>query len=94
MDQFQRQIERKTKIPKEQQHLLSQGKTMKNSQKIGSYNIKEGETIEMTTALLGGMKRDEPMPCSITEERKTKRKASEASTEISEVEEDKCTKGS
>ena len=62
---------------------------MKNSQKIGSYNIKEGETIEMTTALLGGMKRDESIPCSITQERKAKRKASEASTEISKVEEDK-----
>ena len=62
---------------------------MKNSQKIGSYNKKEGEMIEMTTVLLCGMKRDESMPSSITEERKAKRKASEASTEISEVEEGK-----
>ena len=55
------QFEEKTKIPKEQQHLVSKGRVLKNGQKIKEYNIKDGETMEMTMLLVGGTKRDESM---------------------------------
>ena len=47
---------RKGRIPKEQQHLVSHGKVLKDKLKIEDYNMKEGETIELTAALLDVMK--------------------------------------
>ena len=43
---------------------------------IKRYNIKEGETIEMTMLLVGGMKRDELMPSATKEPREAKRRTS------------------
>ena len=52
-------FKKKTIIPKEQQHLVSHGRVLKDKKTIKSYNEKGGETIEMTLLLVGGRRRDE-----------------------------------
>ena len=48
------QIEAKTSIPKDHQHLASRGKVLMNNKTLKDYNITGGETIEMTALPLGG----------------------------------------
>ena len=43
--------------------------------KIEDYNMTEGETIELTTAVLGGAKREESRSLPKTEERDAKKKS-------------------
>ena len=77
------------KIPKEQKHFASRGNVLEDQVKIKDYNMKEGETIELTAALLGCTKRDESRPPPKSEEREAKSKASEPLIEISGIEDDK-----
>ena len=73
------EIERKTKIPKAVQHLVSQGKSLS-----GKKTIEESNT-SMTLRLQGGTKEDEMMTSARTsEDRNMRRKRSERS-EIGDV---------
>ena len=56
VESVKEQIERKTRIPKEQPHLVSQGKVLKDKLEIEDYNVKAEDTIELTAALVGGRK--------------------------------------
>ena len=85
------QIEEKTRIPKEQQHLVSRGKVLKDMRMIDDYNMNGKEIIDLTVVLLGGMKRDAFRPTSKTEEREAKRKASEPCLDVCGFEESKNT---
>ena len=71
------QIEKKAEIPKEQQHLVGRGRVLKDERKLKQYNVKDGETTELTMLLVGGTKRDETMPSKSKEEREAKRRTSE-----------------
>ena len=72
VDSAKKQIERQTRTPKEHQHLVNRGKVLKDIMKLECCNTKERHTIELTAALLGGTKREEPR--SYRKERKGKRK--------------------
>ena len=91
VDSAKQQLERKTSIPKEQQHLVSRGRVLKDKMKIEDCNMKEGETIELIAALLGGTKREESRSISRIEERESKRNVSEPNLEICGMEESKST---
>ena len=84
-----KQIEEKTRIPKNQQHLVSRGKLLKDTRKVEDNDLIEEETIELTSALLGGTKREESRP--VSKEREAKRKASEPCIDTSGREENKST---
>ena len=83
------QIDKKTETPKEQQHLVGRGRVLKDERKLKEYDIKDGETIELTMLLVGGTKRDETMPSKAMEEREAKRRTSESNSDISGIGKDK-----
>ena len=51
-----RQLETKTGIPKDHQHLVSKGKVLKDNRMLKDYGISVGEVIGMTGKLWGGTK--------------------------------------
>ena len=57
-----RQLEAKTGIPKDHQHLVSRGKVLKDNRTLKEYGISGGETIEMTAKLRGVMKHKASAP--------------------------------
>ena len=92
VDSAKEQIERKTRILKEQQHLVRRGKVLDDKLKIEDDNMKEEEeeeTIEMIAALLGGTKRDESRPISKNKGREAKRKATKPSLEVGGLKDNK-----
>ena len=60
-NKIKEEVEGKTKILKEQQRLVCQGKTLKDGMCIGECSMKEDTAIEMTLRLQGGMKTDDSM---------------------------------
>ena len=68
--------ERKTSIPRGMMYLVNQGKVL-NDRKIKENNNEAGTTIEMSLRIMGGMKKEEQMETSETEEDTEKRKLKE-----------------
>ena len=66
------QIEAKTKILKDHQNLASRGKVLMDKKTLKDYNMTGGETIEMTTFLLGGTKHKSLSPTPTEAERDKK----------------------
>ena len=64
-----RQLEAKTGIPKDHQHLASRGKVQMDSRTLKDYYKSEGETIELSAVLLGGMKNKSLSPAPMRTER-------------------------
>ena len=62
MEIAKRQIEAKTRIPKDHQHLVRKGKVLMDNTTLKDYGLTGGETVEMTALLLGGMKHKSPSP--------------------------------
>ena len=89
VENMKEQIEEKTKIPKEHQHLVSRGRVLMDKKTLKDYNMNEGETIEMTALQLGGTKNKSLSPTSMSVERETKRKASEPYIDVCGLEEEK-----
>ena len=83
------QVDKKTETPKEQQHLVGRGRVLKDERKLKEYDIKDGETIELTMLLVGGTKRDETISSKAIEEREAKRRTSKANSDIREIGKDK-----
>ena len=54
-------VARKTRIPKDLQYLVNQGKAMNEKKTFEESNIEAETTIEMTLRPQGGMKNHEPM---------------------------------
>ena len=52
------EVERNTKIPKDFQHFVNQGKVLSEKKTIAENNIKAGATLDMTFTLQGGTKDD------------------------------------
>ena len=52
------EVETKTKIPKDIQHFVSQGKALSENKTIEENNMKAGATLEMTLILQGGTQYD------------------------------------
>ena len=94
VDSMKKQVEEKTRIPKDQQHLVSRGRVQMDRKKIEDYDMNVKETIAMTVMLLGGTRRDEYSPSSKTEGREEKRKASEPCIGVSGLEENGSTSAS
>ena len=69
-----RQLEAKTGIPKDHQHLASRGKFLKDSRTLKEYCISDGETVELTALLLGGMKHKSLSPTPMDADREKKKK--------------------
>ena len=86
-----KQLEEKTNITKDQQHLVSQRRVLMDKKKMKECKMNEKETIEMTALLIGGTKNKERSSASKKEERETKRKASKPCIDVSFPEEDKST---
>ena len=53
VETVKRQLEAKTGIPKDHQHLASRGKVLMDNRTLKDCYISGGETIEMTALLLG-----------------------------------------
>ena len=68
------QIEAKTRIPKDHQHLASRGKVLMDNKTLKDYSITGGETIEMTALLLGGTKNKILSPTPMNVERRSRRR--------------------
>ena len=83
VDTVKRQIEAKTKIPKDHQHLASRGKVLMDKKTLKGYYINGGETVEMTALLLGGIKKQKFQPNANERRRETKGKASEPYVDVS-----------
>ena len=64
VETVKRQLEAKTGIPKDHQHLASKGKVLKDSRTLKECGTSGGETVEMTALLLGGMKTQKSQPHS------------------------------
>ena len=91
VDSMKKQIEEKTKTPKDHQQLVSRGRVLMDKKNLKEYNMNGKETIEMTALLIGGTKNKGLSPASKKEERNTKRKASEPYIDVSCLEEDRST---
>ena len=70
-------VERKTLIPRDQLYLVNQGKVLNDKKTMEESSFEAGATIEMS--LNGGMKKEELMETSETEEDIEKRKLAELS---------------
>ena len=68
------EIEAKTGIPTDHQLLVVRGKVLTDSASMKEHGISEGETIEMTAKLLGGMKHKSLSPKPMDTEREKKGK--------------------
>ena len=64
-----RQIEAKTRIPTDDQHLVARGKVFKDNIPLKEFGISGGETIELTARLLGGVKNKSLSPEPMDTER-------------------------
>ena len=69
-----RQLETKTVIPKDHQHLVSKGKIQKDNRMLKDYGISVSEVIEMTGKQWEGTKHKSLSPTSMDTERDKKRK--------------------
>ena len=85
---LKRVVTAKTGIPTESQQLAFGGKALTDKVLMKEYNISEGETIEMTGILLGGMKKKSLIPRPMDTERDKKRKESEPCIEVGDSIED------
>ena len=83
-----REIEAKTGIPTDQQQLVVRGKILTDNASMKAHGVSEGETIEMTTRLLGGMKHKSLSPKPMDTEREKKRKESEPCIDVSSLEDE------
>ena len=87
MREIKDEVEKRAKIPRKEQCLVSQGKPLQDEMKIEGCDIKEGTTIEMTLRFHGGTIDSEMMNSAGTmEERQVKRITSEPCSEISGIE--------
>ena len=89
VETVKRQLEAKTGIPKDHQHLASRGKVLRDSRTLKDYYISGGETIEMTALILGGMKHKSLSPTPMDADRDKKRKESEPYIDVSGLEDEK-----
>ena len=71
--------ERKTSILRGMMYLVNQRKSVKDRRTTGENHIEAGTTIEMSLRIMGGMKKEEQMETSETEEDIKKRKLKEMS---------------
>ena len=83
VETVKRQLEAKTGIPKDHQHLTSRGKVLMDNRTLKDYYISRGETIELSALLLGGMKNKSLSPAPMRTDREKKRKESEPHTDAS-----------
>ena len=74
VDTVKGQIEAKTRIPKDHQHLTSRGRVLMDNKTLKDYSVAGEETIEMTALLHGGTKNKSLSPTSMEAERDKKRK--------------------
>ena len=74
MEIAKRQIEAKTRIPKDHQHLVHKGKVLMDNTTLKEYGLSGGETVEMTALLLGGMKHKSLSPTPMDADREKKEK--------------------
>ena len=72
-------VDRKTLIPRDKLYLVNQGKVLNHTKTIEESNIEAEATIEMSQRIMGGMKKEELMETSETEEDLKKRKLEELS---------------
>ena len=86
VETVKRQLEAKTGIPKDHQHLVSRGKVLKDNRTLKEYGISGGEAIELTGKLRGGMKHKSPSPTPMNTERDKKRKEFEPYIDTSGLE--------
>ena len=84
-----KEIEEKTRIPKKSAAPCESMRVLKDTRKVEDYNLIDEETMELTSALLGGTKREETRP--VSKEREAKRKASEPCFDTSNRKENKST---
>ena len=56
VEAVKRQLEAKTGIPKDHQHLVSRGKVLTADRTLKNSYVSGGETVELTALLLGGTK--------------------------------------
>ena len=89
VEAVKRQLEAKTGIPKDQQHLASGGKVLTDKRTLKDYCISGGETIEMSALSLGGMKNKSLSPAPMRTDREKKRKESEPYIDVRGLEEEK-----
>ena len=89
VETVKRQLEAKTGIPKDHQHLASKGKVLEDSRTLKDCYISGGETIEMTALLVGGTKHKSLSPTPMEAEREKKRKESEPYIDVSGLEDEK-----
>ena len=82
------EIEAKTGIPTDHQLLVVRGRVLTDSASMKEYGISEGETIEMTAKLLGGMKHKSLSPKPMDTEREKKRKESEPCIDVGDLEDE------
>ena len=76
---FMEIVDRKTLIPRDKLYLVNQGKVLNHTKTIEESNIEARATIEMSQRIMGGMKKEELMETSETEEDLKKRKLEELS---------------
>ena len=74
METVKRQVEAKTGIPKDHQHLASRGKVLKDGRTLKDYYTPDGENIEMTALLLGGTEHKSLRPAPMDADRDKKEK--------------------
>ena len=67
------EIDAKTRIPTDHQLLVARGRVFTDSALMKEHGISEGETIEMTAKLQGGMKHKSLSPKPMDTERKKER---------------------
>ena len=85
VESAKRQLEVKTGIPRDHQHLVSKGKVLKDNRTLKEYGISVGEVIDVTGKLWGGMKHKSLSPTPMDTER-YKRKESEPKIDTSGLE--------
>ena len=61
-------MERKTLIPRDQLHLANQGKVLNDKKTVEESNIEAGAMVGMSLRIMGGVKKEEVMETSETEE--------------------------
>ena len=82
------EIKAKTGIPTDHQLLVVRGRVLTDSALMKDHGISEGETIEMTAKLLGGLKHKSLSPKPMYTEREKKRKESEPCIDVGDLEDE------
>ena len=74
VEAVKRQLEAKTGIPKDHQHLVSRGKVLTADTTLKNSYISGGVTIELTALLLGGAKHKSLSPTPMDAEREQEKR--------------------